>query len=68
MRERFGYWRFCFRLWRHETAHKLRWKIAWLLPRSIALLAFVRVSASTGEAPGSDYANAYKAWEKGAGR
>jgi hypothetical protein len=46
----------------------LRWKLAWLLPRSIALLAFVRVSASTGEAPGPEYHAAYKAFEKGAGR
>lgn len=53
---------------RRLNMEALLWKIAWLLPRSIALLAFVRVSASTGEAPGPEYATAYKAFEKGAGR
>lgn len=64
----FGYWRFRFRLWRHETAERIRWRCAWLLPRSIALLAFVRVYACTGNAPGSEYDAAYKAFEAGAGR
>lgn len=63
-----GYWRFCFRVWRHETAETLRWRIAWWLPRSIALLAFVRVSACTGEAPGPEYVRAYHAFDSGAGR
>ena len=63
-----GYRWFCFRVWRRETAEKLRWKVAWLLPRKIALLAFVRVMACTGDSPGPEYSNAYKAWEHGAGR
>lgn len=65
---RLGYWRFRFRLWRHETADKVRWRVAWLLPRSIALLAFVRVYSATGDAPGPEYSRVYKAFEAGAGR
>lgn len=68
MRETLGYWRFLFRLWRHETADKLRWKIAWMLPRRIALLAFVRVYAQSGDAPGPEYERAYKEWEAGGRR
>lgn len=61
--------RFSLRLWRRETADKVRWKIAWLLPRSVALLAFVRVASATGQAPDDvTYQSAYKAWEAGAGR
>lgn len=63
-----AYWRFRFRLWRRETADKLRWKVAQLLPRSIALLVFVRVYAASGDAPGPEYVQAYRAWEAGAGR
>lgn len=63
-----GYYRFCFRLWRHETIEKIRWRIAWLLPRKVALLAFVRVMGCTGEPPGPECERAYKAFENGAGR
>lgn len=63
-----SYWRFHVRLWRHETAEKIRWRVAWWLPRSIALLAFVRVYASTQDAPGPEYEAAYKAFEAGRGR
>lgn len=68
MKYRLGYWWFCVRLWRRETAEALRWRLAWMLPRSIALLAFVRVSAASGDAPGPEYNRAYKAFEAGAGR
>lgn len=63
--------RFHVRLWWHESKEKLRWKIAYLLPRSIALLAFVRVYSVLGECPGGengDYARAYRAFEGGTGR
>lgn len=65
---RVGYWRFCVRLWRRETAERMRWRIAWLIPRSIALLVYVRVTSATGDAPGKEYSRTYKAWEAGAGR
>ena len=63
-----------FRLWWFR-ASILRWwtdtlpmKCAWLLPRRVALWAFIRVYACTGDGPGPDYSRAYDAWEKGAGR
>ncbi len=43
--------------------------IAWKLPRRVALWAFIRVTAATGENPSEiTYESAYKAWEAGAGR
>lgn len=42
-------------------------KIAWLLPRRIALWTFIRVYAAGGDI-GPDYERCYKAWEAGAGR
>lgn len=60
---------FLFRMWRHDTAEVIRWRIAYCLPRSVALLAFVRVASATGEDPDEiRFASAYRAWEKGAGR
>lgn len=64
-----GYMAFRIKLWRRETAEAVRWKIAWLLPRSIALMAFVRVAAATGECPDDiRYDTSYRAWEQGAGK
>lgn len=40
----------------------LAWRIAWLLPRKVALYAFVRVYGNWGEC-GADYAPVYEAWE-----
>ena len=43
--------------------------VAWALPRRIALWAFVRVSAATGDSPDQiTYAKCYAAWERGEGR
>jgi hypothetical protein len=53
---------------RRELVEVLCWRLAWLLPRRIALLVFVRVYAATGDAPTDDYAKVYKAWEQGAGK
>lgn len=41
------------------------WKIAFALPHQVALFAFVRVHASTGEGPAQDgeYCRAYREWE-----
>jgi hypothetical protein len=63
-----GYWWFCLKLWRRETVEHLRWKAAWWLPRSIALLAFVRVYSASGDSPGPEYGRAYDAFKNGAGR
>lgn len=64
-----GYWRFCVRLWRRETAEKLRWRIAWMIPRSIALLVFVRVYSAAGDlGPDDEYQRVYQIWQSGAGR
>ena len=46
---------------------RLVWRIAYLLPRPIALIAFIRVYAVLGTC-GEDYKSAYDAWERGAGR
>lgn len=52
-----------------EMREVARWKIAWALPRSIALLCFVRVCSASGDEPGDiTYESAYKAWQAGAGR
>lgn len=57
------------RLWLAERAEALRWRIAGWLPRRIALLAFVRVCAASGDGPSDiTYESAYKAWEAGAGQ
>jgi hypothetical protein len=46
----------------------LRWwrdwpmRIAWWLPRDIALWAFIRVYAADGDGPGPDYAAKYDYW------
>lgn len=38
-------------------------QIAWLLPRKVALWAFIRVYAASGESPGPEYRRAYDAWD-----
>jgi len=66
---RLKWWWYCLRTWPYRLAERLRWKIAWLVPRSIALLVFVRVySASHKEAPGPEYCRAHDEWMNGAGR
>lgn len=61
-----GYLWFRLRLWCRETRSALIWKAAYALPRSVALIAFVRVYAVLGTFS-SDYDNAYKAFEAGEG-
>jgi hypothetical protein len=68
-------WQVGYRWWlvRHYAPARLRWHwhetlpwmIAMRLPRKIALLAFVRVYAATGEC-GPEYARICHAWERGA--
>lgn len=53
------------RYWFKETLP--RW-IALRLPRKVALFAFVRVSAASGEGPYAEYALRHQEWEAGAGR
>ncbi len=53
---------------RRVSLDALCWRLAWLIPRRIAYLCFVRVYASSGEGPGPEYTAACKAWESGAGR
>ena len=60
--------KFRIRLFFHELREKFHWKLAYLLPRQTALMAFVRVSASTMDAPGPEYCKAYNAFSKGGGR
>ena len=53
---------------RHCNMDSLRWKLAWMIPRKIALYVFVRVYSATSDIPGPDYERCYKGWELGAGK
>lgn len=62
-----GYRWFCVRLWLRELPERIAWRAAWLMPRKVALLCFVRVYAVLGYY-GPDYEAAYKAFEGGEGK
>ena len=66
MRPLIWYW-WDLRYWWHRAIERTQWKIAWLIPRKIALYVFVRVYAVTGDC-GPDYDRVYKAWERGLGK
>lgn len=54
-----------FRYWITELPKKIAWWVAYRLPPSVALYAFVRVSAVTMEAPcRCGYERPYKMWAK----
>lgn len=53
---------------RHLTVDAVQWRLAWWVPRKIALYVFIRVYACTGDGPDDSYSRIYKAWEDGAGR
>ena len=57
-----GYRWFLVRAWWHGLPDRIAWHVAWLLPRQVALYAFVRVYGAWGEL-GPDYDHVYKAWE-----
>lgn len=57
-----------WRVSRHFTEEALLWKLAWMVPRRLALMVFVRVYAADGEEPGPDYERCYKAWQAGKGK
>ena len=62
-----NWWLFRYRCsrWRED----LPMRLAWMLPRKVALWAFIRVMAATGDNPADiTYDSAYKAWEAGAGK
>ena len=40
-------------------------RIAWWLPRSVALWAFIRVYAADGDGPGPEYQRKYDHWQRG---
>ena len=58
-------WRFKL-LWR-EWQDRLAWRITYLLPRRVALFAFIRVYSVVGEAS-EEYGRVYDAWMAGKGR
>jgi hypothetical protein len=60
--------RFEARIWMREAVAWVQWKAAYLVPREVALLVFVRVYCAGMDHPGDDYAPVYAAWENGAGR
>lgn len=51
----------------YRSIDKLKWKIAYLIPREIALLVFVRVYSITGECD-STYPLIYDMWKSGKGK
>ena len=51
-----------FRGWLRRLPEKLAWKAAWMLPRKVALFAFVRVYGAWGHC-GPDFEPVYKTWE-----
>ena len=52
------------RAWAHNFWHdKLPMWVAWMLPRKVALWAFIRVYALDGNCPGEEYRRVYAAWE-----
>ena len=70
LRRRLGYRLYSVRYeWRHFWRETLPWKLAWLVPRKIALFVFVRVYGATWkDCPGDEYGIVYKGWEQGNGR
>ena len=50
------------RAWWYWVKEALPRQFAWWLPRQVALWAFIRVYAATGDAPGPEYSRAYDAW------
>ena len=58
-----GYAWFCCRLWFRELPEKFAWWFAYKLPRKVAYLAFIRVYAASGDAPGPEFARACDKWE-----
>lgn len=56
-----GWWRW---FWNEE----LPMRVAWMIPRRVALWVFVRVYGCDLQAPGPEYVRVYKAWQSGAGR
>lgn len=57
-----------FRVSRHFEPDNLCWRIAWLIPRKIALLVFIRVFSAGDLGPDhlDVYEKLYKAWKAGA--
>lgn len=58
---------FRLRLFYRESVEKIRWKIAYLIPRKIAILVFVRVHSVLDYCPES-YTEAYRLFESGKGK
>lgn len=68
-------WRQQLSLWADPFTYPIaRWwrdwpmRIAWWLPRRVALWAFIRVYVADGSAPGPEYIRAYDFWDKGSRR
>ena len=58
---------FRLRLFIYKFKDRLFWYIAYLIPRKIALICFVRVYSTLGSFS-EDYELAYDAWESGKGK
>ena len=63
-RLRYAWW---FHVRRHLTMDAVCWRLAFMVPRRIALLVFIRVYAWTGDVP-DEYSASYDAWANKAGR
>lgn len=56
------------RAWWSWVVEQVPMRLAWLLPRRVALWAFIRVYACDGHGPGEEYRRVCDAWERGEGR
>lgn len=59
-----------WRVTRHFEPDNLRWRIAFLIPRKVALFVFIRVYAAStdGILPCGCYERCYDGWQNGAGK
>lgn len=59
------WWKYDVQQWYHDALPR---RIAWMLPRKVALWAFIRVYGADRKAPTTEYRDKHEAWQKGAGR
>lgn len=57
-----------WRVSRHWRRDAIERRVAWWIPRNVALWCFIRVYAAGVDSPGPEYRDIYDAWEKGAGK
>lgn len=56
------------RAWWYAVKEATPRKLAWMLPRQVALWAFIRVYSASIDSPSRDYVRACDGWSQGNGR